>query len=212
MFLGCRISKNVADPSDFPPLTYSSLQQEIPEEEAVKLASVQVASEKQAAQHGPLLRRNVEGVKLEAAYCLKLGQTLRVQCETAISEVFQGCSRTILFLRLVFLQKAPDREQSFPLHHLDTCLCSEDRLHSRCLCIDPSAPHTLALLPLMKRQVFCVGDRLKMVKHKARAAMGLQRHIQFELVWLHSCNSRRGERKFKPIINISHERMNNVEI
>ena len=29
--------------------------------------------------------------------------------------------------------------------------------------------HTLALLPLVKRQVFCVGDRLKMVKHQAWA-------------------------------------------
>ena len=28
---------------------------------------------------------------------------------------------------------------------------------------------TLALLPLVKRQVFCVGDRLKMDKHKAWA-------------------------------------------
>ena len=30
-------------------------------------------------------------------------------------------------------------------------------------------PDTLALLPLVKRQVFCVGDRLKMDKHKAWA-------------------------------------------
>ena len=30
-------------------------------------------------------------------------------------------------------------------------------------------PHTLALLPSVKRQVFCVGDRLKMVKHQAWA-------------------------------------------
>ena len=67
MFLGCRISKIVADPSDFPPLTCSSLQQEMPEEEEAQLALVQVALEKQAAQHGPLLRRNVEGVKLETA-------------------------------------------------------------------------------------------------------------------------------------------------
>ena len=29
--------------------------------------------------------------------------------------------------------------------------------------------HTLALLPLIKRQVFFVGDRLKTVKHKAWA-------------------------------------------
>ena len=90
MFLGCLISKNVADPSDFPSLTYSFLQQEIPEEEAVQFASVQVASEKQAAQHGPLLRRNV---KLEAVYC----PSLRMQCKNAISGVFQGFSRTILF-------------------------------------------------------------------------------------------------------------------
>ena len=31
------------------------------------------------------------------------------------------------------------------------------------------ATHTLALLPLVKRQVFCVRDRLKMDKHKAWA-------------------------------------------
>ena len=103
MFLGCRISKIVVDQSKFPLLTCSSLQQEIPEAEAVQLALVQVASEKQEAQHGPLLRRNVEGVKLETAHCLKLGQTLRMQCETAISEVFQGFSQTILFLLLVLL-------------------------------------------------------------------------------------------------------------
>ena len=30
---------------------------------------------------------------------------------------------------------------------------------------------TLALLPLVKRQVFCIGDRLKMDKHKAWATM-----------------------------------------
>ena len=29
--------------------------------------------------------------------------------------------------------------------------------------------HTIALLPLVTRQVFCVGDRLKMVKHQALA-------------------------------------------
>ena len=32
---------------------------------------------------------------------------------------------------------------------------------------DLSIADTLALLPLVKRQVFCVGDRLKMDKHKA---------------------------------------------
>ena len=31
-------------------------------------------------------------------------------------------------------------------------------------------PHTLALVPLVKRKVFCVGDRLKRVKHQAWAA------------------------------------------
>ena len=40
MFLGCRISKIVVDPSDFPPLTCSSLQQEIPEQEAVRTAGI----------------------------------------------------------------------------------------------------------------------------------------------------------------------------
>ena len=34
---------------------------------------------------------------------------------------------------------------------------------------DLSIADTLALLPLVKRQVFCVGDRLKMDKHKAWA-------------------------------------------
>ena len=77
MFLGCRISKIIADPSDFPPLTCSSLQQEMPEEEAVQLALVQVASEKQTAQHGPLLWMNIEGVKLETAHYLKLAQVGR---------------------------------------------------------------------------------------------------------------------------------------
>ena len=33
----------------------------------------------------------------------------------------------------------------------------------------PQLPHTLALLPSVKREVFCVGDRLKMLKHKAWA-------------------------------------------
>ena len=33
----------------------------------------------------------------------------------------------------------------------------------------PQPRDTLALLPLVKRQVFCVGDRLKMDKHKAWA-------------------------------------------
>ena len=33
----------------------------------------------------------------------------------------------------------------------------------------PRHTHTLALLPSVKRQVFCVGNRLKMVKHKACA-------------------------------------------
>ena len=73
----------------FSPLTWSSLQQEMPEEEAVPLALVQVASEKQAAQHGPLLWMNIGGVKLETAHCLKLaqvGRTLR-DCN------FRSCSR-----------------------------------------------------------------------------------------------------------------------
>ena len=29
---------------------------------------------------GPLLRRNVEGVKLDTEYCLKLGLSLRMLC------------------------------------------------------------------------------------------------------------------------------------
>ena len=37
------------------------------------------------------------------------------------------------------------------------------------ICSTHSVTHTLALLPLVKRQVFCVGDRLKMVKRKAWA-------------------------------------------
>ena len=32
-----------------------------------------------------------------------------------------------------------------------------------------SHTHTLALLPSVKRQVFCVGDKLKMVKHQTQA-------------------------------------------
>ena len=61
---------------------------------------LQVASEKQAEQHGSLLRRNVEGVKPETAvtaHCLKLGQTLRMQCETAIlQKSFKDFSRNHL--------------------------------------------------------------------------------------------------------------------
>ena len=44
------------------------MQEEEEPSEEVQLASVQVGSE-------PLLRRNVEGMKLETAHCLKLGQT-----------------------------------------------------------------------------------------------------------------------------------------
>ena len=54
--LGCRITKIVADLSFFPLLTSFFVQQKIPEEEAIRVALVQVASEKQAAQHEPLLR------------------------------------------------------------------------------------------------------------------------------------------------------------
>ena len=89
--------QNCCRSAGFSPLTCSPFQQEIQEEEEVQLASVQVASEKQATQHGPLPRKNVEGVKPETAHCLKLGQTLRMQCKTAISEVFQGFSWTNFF-------------------------------------------------------------------------------------------------------------------
>ena len=37
--------------------------------------------------------------------------------------------------------------------------------------VQTSALDTLALLPSVKRQVFCIGDRLKMDKHKAWATM-----------------------------------------
>ena len=47
-------------------------------------------------------------LKLEAVHCL----SLRMQCETVISRVFEALSQTILFLRLVLLQKAPDRDRS----------------------------------------------------------------------------------------------------
>ena len=82
-------------------------------------------------QHGPLLRRNVEGLRLEAVHCLKLKAvhclSLTMQCETAISDVLQFFSHTILFLRSVVMQKPPDLEQSFPLLCLDTRPCSEER-------------------------------------------------------------------------------------
>ena len=86
-FLDAEFPKIIADPSDFPPLTCSSLQHEMQEEE-VQLASVKVASEKQAEQHGPLLRRNVEGARLGTAQCLKLGQTLRECNFTRLSRIF----------------------------------------------------------------------------------------------------------------------------
>ena len=108
----------VANPSIFPQLTCFFIQQEIHEEEAVQAALRQVELEKKAAQHGLLLRRNVEGVKLEVAHCLSLEAVhcllLRMQCEIVISRVFQELFQTILFLLLVLLQKALDREQSFP--------------------------------------------------------------------------------------------------
>ena len=44
-------------------------------------------------------------MKLETAHCLKFGQTLRMQCETAISEVIQGFSRNILFYGSCFFRK-----------------------------------------------------------------------------------------------------------
>ena len=111
-----RLQVDFAGPAKKQPMKIMS--SKIPEEEAVQGALIQVATEKQAAQYGPLLKRNVEGVKLEAVHCLKLEAihclSLRMQCESVVSSVFQAFSRTILFLRLVLLQKAPDREQSFP--------------------------------------------------------------------------------------------------
>ena len=68
---------------------------------------------------------------------------------------FRSLSRIFLnhhiFLRLVLLQKAPDREQSFSLHHQDTCSCSEDKFHSLCLYIVPLSPCTVRarLAPLL---------------------------------------------------------------
>ena len=49
-------------------------------------------------------------------------------------------------------------------------ICKQDQ-NTRVLALpcDTARPHTLALLPSAKRQVFCVGDRLKMVKHQAWA-------------------------------------------
>ena len=78
------------------------------------------------------LRRNVEGVKLEFAHCLTLEAVhcLSLLCETVNSRVFEALFQTMLFLWLVLLQKAPDREQSFPLHLLDTSPCSKDRFQS----------------------------------------------------------------------------------
>ena len=87
----------------------------------------------QAAQHRPLLRRNVEGVKLEAAHCLKLEAvhclSLRMQCNAKLP-VQSWCQKS--FKDYYFLeveasyfygscrQKALslDREQSSSfLHH-----------------------------------------------------------------------------------------------
>ena len=109
------------------------MQQEIPQKEAVQGALIQLASEKQAAQLGPLLRRNVEGVKLEAAHCLKLeavhSLSLRILCETTISEVPQFFMHHLIFT-VSGEQKAPDLEQSFSLqclHHRYTSPCSEER-------------------------------------------------------------------------------------
>ena len=103
MFLGCRISKIVADPSDFPPLTCSSLQQEMPEEEEAQLALVQVALEKQAAQHGPLLRRNVEDVKwrLHVTVPETWPDAVRLQCH----ESFKDFLKPSYFYCLCFFRK-----------------------------------------------------------------------------------------------------------
>ena len=143
VLLWYRIPKINANLSFFPLLNCFSMQQEIPEEEAIRAALVQAVSEKHAAQHRQVLKRNVEGVKLEAVHCRKLKalhwMSLRMQCEIAISEAFRGFSRSI-FALLVVVQKAPDREQSIPLHPRDTFCRGEDRLQSRCLCVASSVP------------------------------------------------------------------------
>ena len=51
MLLGCIIPKIVADLSFFSLLTWFSMQQKIPEEKEIRAALIQVALEKQAAQH-----------------------------------------------------------------------------------------------------------------------------------------------------------------
>ena len=62
-FLGCRNPQAFAELSFFLALNYFSMQQK---EEAVQVALIQMASEKQAAQLRPLLKRNVEGVNWRA--------------------------------------------------------------------------------------------------------------------------------------------------
>ena len=145
-FLRCRNSKIVGDPSIFPQLTCLFMQQKI---------LIQVASKKKAAQHGLLLRRNVDCVKLKVAHCLTLEAvhclSLTMQCETVISRVLQALFQTILFLQLMLLQKALD-------HFFYTCW----------------------IQVLVVRIDFSSDICAKV----------LQRYVQFELVWLLSCNSR----------------------
>ena len=60
-----------------------------------------------------------------------------------------------------------------PVLKLSSTTCMNDKVNKLMLKLGQliyfSTTHTLALLPLIERQVFCVWDRLKMIKHKVWA-------------------------------------------